>query len=104
MEMRFMAQIRINYGEVKGQTKKIEELSKKLNVVNGSLKNLVGEVSSAWSGPASQAYIGQCDTLHELINNTIKKMNYLAEDIVTIADRIKNEDEDTAHIANKLKK
>ncbi|GKU29319.1 WXG100 family type VII secretion target [Clostridium folliculivorans] len=99
-----MAQIRISYGEIKQQTKKIEELSKNLNVVNGSLKNLIDEVSSAWSGPASQAYIGQCDTLHELINNTVKKMSYLAEDIMTIADRIKNEDEDTAHKANKLKK
>lgn len=99
-----MAQIRINYREVKLQTKKIEELSKNLNVVNGNLKNLVCEVSSAWSGPASQAYIGQCDILHESINNTIKKMNYLAEDIMTIADRIKDEDENTAHKANKLKK
>lgn len=95
-----MAEFRINYEVVIAQAEQIYDLSDDLNREIAKLEELLSSVRSSWQGPASEAYQNQLLALITDMKTTKYNMSRVSSTIKTVANKIQNEDERLAEIAN----
>lgn len=98
-----MANLRINYQSVMNRAQEMENQITRLSREINSMESLRTQSKSCWDGPASEVFRGKLDQLIENTRATQRRMKNVVEDIRTVADRIRREDEELARRAAQLK-
>lgn len=98
-----MANLRINYQSVMNRAQEMENQITRLSREINSMESLRIQSKSCWDGPASEVFRGKLDQLIENTRATQRRMKNVVEDIRTVADRIRREDEELARRAAQLK-
>lgn len=98
-----MANLRINYQSVMNRAQEMENQITRLSREINSMEILRIQSKSCWDGPASEVFRGKLDQLIENTRATQRRMMNVVEDIRTVADRIRREDEELARRAAQLK-
>lgn len=98
-----MASLRINYQSVMNRVQEMENQITRLSREINSMETLRIQSKSCWDGPASEVFRGKLDQLIENTRATQRRMKNVVEDIRTVADRIRREDEELARRAAQLK-
>ncbi len=98
-----MANLRINYQSVMNRAQEMENQITRLSREINSMETLRIQSKSCWDGPASEVFRGKLDQLIENTRATQRRMMNVVEDIRTVADRIRREDEELARRAAQLK-
>ena len=98
-----MANLRINYQSVMDRAQEMENQITRLSREINSMETLRIQSKSCWDGPASEVFRGKLDQLIENTRATQRRMKNVVEDIRTVADRIRREDEELARRAAQLK-
>jgi len=98
-----MANLRINYQSVMNRAQEMENQITRLSREINSMETLRIQSKSCWDGPASEVFRGKLDQLIENTRATQRRMKNVVEDIRTVADRIRREDEELARRAAQLK-
>lgn len=98
-----MANLRINYQSVMNRVQEMENQITRLSREINSMETLRIQSKSCWDGPASEVFRGKLDQLIENTRATQRRMKNVVEDIRTVADRIRREDEELARRAAQLK-
>lgn len=93
---------RINYFQIMHQADNINDLAKRLNTNTRNLDSLMHQVKIHWRGPASEAFVKQCEFLMTEVTATSKRMEAVSDNIKHIAGRIQREDEAAAERAKRL--
>lgn len=95
-------EFRINYSKVIQQGNGINDLARNLNADIQNLDNFMQQVKVNWKGPASEAYIKQCELLRIEMCSTLRRMQDVSNVIKNTANRIQSEDEAAVERARKL--
>ena len=98
-----MANLRINYQSVMNRAQEMENQITRLSREINSMESLRIQSKSCWDGPASEVFRGKLDQLIDNTRATQRRMKNVVEDIRTVADRIRREDEELARRAAQLK-
>lgn len=98
-----MANLRINYQSVMNRAQEMENQITRLSREINFMETLRIQSKSCWDGPASEVFRGKLDQLIENTRATQRRMKNVVEDIRTVADRIRREDEELARRAAQLK-
>lgn len=98
-----MANLRINYQSVMNRAQEMENQITRLSREINSMESLRNQSRACWDGPASEVFRRKLDQLIDNTRATQRRMKNVVEDIRTVADRIRREDEELAKRAAQLK-
>ncbi|WP_105614144.1 WXG100 family type VII secretion target [Vallitalea okinawensis] len=97
-----MARFRINYTRVLSQANDIEGMSSDLGHNVQKLDHLIGFIKTSWKGPASEAFLNQCEMLKEEMNRKSMEIERVSNTVKNVAHRIHEEDLEAAERAKRL--
>lgn len=97
-----MAEIRINYERAKKQARHLDEAASELR---GELKRISSakkSIPSCWEGTAARAFTQKLDEQYNELSQLCKQMESVADSILTVAGRIKRQEEAAQRAAKNL--
>ena len=97
-----MAEMRIDYDLTIKRANKIRSLAEDISRVANDVKNAENDTVAVWEGYAADIYRGQCEALEKDLFEIGIKMSKLSETIISIANTIKDADEQIADSTGNL--
>lgn len=85
--------LRVDYENVRARVQEISDIIQRLNAQKATLIQTSNNLHDAWQGEAATAFKLKFDELIQELDKAIKEMTAIKNDILTVANNIKKEDE-----------
>lgn len=87
--MKSKSQIRMNFAKARADADKIDRIASTMKTLSKrNLENSINDLAAAWTGSNSRLFLQKEGQLQRNIDQTVRSLNDIADDIRRIAQRV----------------